>query len=234
MSGAAIKRIINKDIKEIQKNSLNELGIFIEFNENNLLEAKAMIIGPEDSVYEGGVLFFKIFFPKNYPYAPPDVCYIARNRVRIHPNLYTRHHPTGHGKVCLSILGTWSGPKWTSIMDTSTVLLTIQSLLDKKPLLHEPGVTNVDYINNFNKIIEHENIKTLFLKNTLDIPEGFEIFKEHINKNFETNKDKLYDKIQKNISTGPKCATIRLGMYALEYTINYVSLKKFFIENSKI
>ena len=131
---SAVKRIINKDIKEIHKNSLDKQGIFIEFNEDNLLEAKAMIVGPEDSVYEGGVLFFKIFFPKNYPYAPPDVCYIARNRVRIHPNLYTRHHPTGHGKVCLSILGTWSGPKWTSVMDTSTVLLTIQSLLDKKPL----------------------------------------------------------------------------------------------------
>ena len=47
----------------------------------------------------------------------------------------------GQGKVCLSILGTWAGPKWTSIMDITTVLLTIQSLLDKNPLHHlEPDV----------------------------------------------------------------------------------------------
>ena len=35
MSKAAIKRIINKDIKEINNNKLNDLGIYIEFNENN-------------------------------------------------------------------------------------------------------------------------------------------------------------------------------------------------------
>ena len=46
---------------------------------------------------------------------------------------------SGYGKVCLSILGTWSGPKWTSIMDITTVLLTLQSLLDENPLHHEPG-----------------------------------------------------------------------------------------------
>ena len=231
MSASAIKRIINKDIKEIQKNELHKQGIFIEFNDDNLLEAKAMIIGPEDSVYESGVLFFKMFFPKNYPYAPPDVCYIARNRVRIHPNLYTRHHPTGHGKVCLSILGTWSGPKWTSVMDTSTVLLTIQSLLDKEPLLHEPGVTNKDYINSFNKIIEHESIRTLFIKNTFDIPEGFDVFKEQIKENYKSNSDKIYDKIQKKINIK---ANVNLSMYALNYIIDYKSLKDTFIEYSKI
>ena len=61
MSKSAIKRIINKDIKEIKNNKLNDLGIYIEFNENNLLEAKAMIIGPKDSVYENGILFLKSF-----------------------------------------------------------------------------------------------------------------------------------------------------------------------------
>ena len=225
MTTNAIKRIITKDIKEINKNKLNEQGIFIEFNEANILEAKAMIIGPEDSVYEGGILFFKIFFPKNYPYAPPDVCYISRNRVRIHPNLYTRHHKTGHGKVCLSILGTWSGPKWTSIMDVSTIMLTIQSLLDKNPLLHEPGVTKSIYINSFNKIIEHENIKTLFLMNTFSIPEGFEIFKAAIEMNMNKNKDKIFDKIQKKKDIKEN---IKLGVYQLDYNINYSNLTDIF------
>jgi len=225
MTTNAIKRIITKDIKEINKNKLTEQGIYIEFNESNILEAKAMIIGPEDSVYEGGILFFKIFFPKNYPYSPPDVCYIARNRVRIHPNLYSKHHKTGHGKVCLSILGTWNGPKWTSIMDVSTIMLTIQSLLDKKPLLHEPGVTNPIYINSFNKIIEHENIKTLFLMNTFSIPEGFEIFKEYIEMNMNKNKDKIFNKIQKKIEIKEN---IKCGVYHMDYNINYSNLKDIF------
>ena len=139
MEKNAIKRILNKDIKEISNQNLNSLGIYIQFNEDNFLEAKAMIVGPKDSLYEGGFLFFNINFPKNYPFSPPDVTYVSRNNIRIHPNIYVGHGTGGYGKVCLSILGTWSGPKWTSIMDITTVLLTIQSLLDNNPLHHEPG-----------------------------------------------------------------------------------------------
>ncbi len=232
MSGkSAIKRILSKDIKEIEKNKLNDLGIFIEFNEENILEAKAMIIGPKDTIYEGGILFFKIFFPNNYPYAPPDLCYVSRNRIRIHPNLYTRHHHTGHGKVCLSILGTWSGPKWTSIMDISTVLITIQSLLDNKPLLHEPDVSDENYIKNYSEIIQHENILTLFIKNTIDIPEGFYKFKDAIENNKNQYKDILYDKIQKNKEINK---IINSRIYNLNYPINYKFLSEYYKEKIKI
>ena len=63
MSSKAIKRIINKDIKELQKLNLNEQGIYVEFNEENMLEANAIIMGPEGTPYENGVLYFKIRFP---------------------------------------------------------------------------------------------------------------------------------------------------------------------------
>ena len=84
----AAKRILTKDMRAIEEQRLNSLGIYIHFNEENILEANAMIVGPKDSLYEGGFLFFKIKFPKNYPFSPPDVVYVSRNRVRIHPNLY--------------------------------------------------------------------------------------------------------------------------------------------------
>ena len=35
----SIKRIINKDFKSIEYYKLNEQGIYIEFNESNMLEA---------------------------------------------------------------------------------------------------------------------------------------------------------------------------------------------------
>ena len=230
MSSNAVKRILKRDIKELKENKLEDLGIFVEFNEKNLLEAKAMIIGPEGSVYEGGLLFFKLFFPNNYPYAPPDVCYISINNIRIHPNLYVKYHKTGHGKVCLSILGTWNGPKWTSVMDISTVLLTIQSILDDKPLLHEPGVTNKDWIDTYSKTIFHENIKTLFIKNSFHIPEEFICFKEHIEKNKIKQKDRIYDIIQKNIDE--KCE-LRDNIYKFYYRIDYKVLKELFNEYFK-
>ena len=131
-----VKRITNIDMKNYYKLELEKNGIYIQFDETDLMKARALIIGPSDTIYENAYLFFNIEFPKNYPFSPPAVRYIAQNNVRIHPNIYT------NGKVCLSILGTWNGPSWSSIMDINTVLLTIQSLLDNNPLVHEPGCNN--------------------------------------------------------------------------------------------
>ena len=50
--------------------NLEEQGIYIEFDEKNLLNAKAIIIGPKNTPYENGILYFKIKFPINYPYSP--------------------------------------------------------------------------------------------------------------------------------------------------------------------
>ena len=35
MEKNALKRILNKDVKEISKQNLNSLGIYIQFNEEN-------------------------------------------------------------------------------------------------------------------------------------------------------------------------------------------------------
>ena len=57
-----------------------------------MLKAKAMIVGPKDSLYEYGFLFFNITFPKNYPFSPPDLHMYQGNNIRIHPNIYVGHH----------------------------------------------------------------------------------------------------------------------------------------------
>ena len=57
---SALKRILNKDIKEIENQNLRKLGIYIHFNETNMFEAKAMITGPKGSLYEYGFLFFHL------------------------------------------------------------------------------------------------------------------------------------------------------------------------------
>lgn len=53
----------------------------------------------------GGFFYFTISCPSNYPNEPPKVKFhtTGGGTVRFNPNLYA------NGKVCLSILGTWSG-----------------------------------------------------------------------------------------------------------------------------
>ena len=227
-TNSALKRILKKDIKEIENQKLNSLGIYVKFDEENMFNAKAMITGPKDSLYENGFLFFNITFPKNYPYAPPDISYISRNNVRIHPNLYVGRHASGYGKVCLSILGTWSGPKWTSIMDITTVLLTIQSLLDKNPLHHEPGQDkNFGNSNNlYNEIIRYESYNTLLLKNYLDTHELFISFKEEMDREIDkVGRDLLIKKV-KDYCNINKDSWAVVPIYRINTKLSYTDLKK--------
>jgi baculoviral IAP repeat-containing protein 6 (apollon) len=90
---------------------------------------QAIITGPVDTPYSGGCFTFHIFFPDTYPNTPPLVNLetTGGGSVRFNPNLYHC------GKVCLSLLGTWSGAEgenWSK--ETSTflqVLVSIQSLI---------------------------------------------------------------------------------------------------------
>ena len=227
---SAIKRILNKDIRAISAMNLNSLGIYIHFNEENLYEAKACITGPKGSLYEGGFLLFNITFPKNYPYSPPDISYVSRNKVRIHPNLYVGHHHSGFGKVCLSILGTWNGPKWTTVMDISTVLLSIQSLLDGNPLHHEPGhETNHTKMNEYyNEVIKYETINTLCLRNIQQIPHGFELFQTEMNGEFTKNKESLKERVEE--LNKQKSGVIHLPFYRITLNANYSDLYKKFMD----
>ena len=220
---AALKRIINIDMKRVKEANLSEQGIFIEFNEENILKAKAMIIGPKDTIYDNAYLFFSIDFPQKYPYEPPIITYKSQNRIRIHPNIYV------NGKVCLSILGTWSGPSWTSAMDIINVLITIQSLLDNNPLQNEPGYENnkhnTNIYKNYNKIIQYNTINSLII-NRLKIDLGeFTLFRDVIHKHFKENKDEILLKIDKNIDMKEE---VKIGIYRIHELIDYNRLKNKF------
>ena len=233
MEKNALKRILNKDIKEISKLNLNSLGIYIQFNEDNFFEAKAMIVGPKDSLYEGGFLFFNIYFPKNYPFSPPDITYVSRNNIRIHPNIYVGHGTKGFGKVCLSILGTWSGPKWTTVMDITTVLLTIQSLLDKNPLHHEPGQEKNETLMNqlYNQVIEYDTINTLILKNYIHPPTGFHIFLEDMKNEFKKYNKNIQNLLDQKKNEEKRKITV--SFYRINVLIDYQLLLKNYHQLSK-
>ena len=127
-----------------------------------------------------------LYFENDYPFTPPKVKFLTyESGVRFNPNLYT------NGKVCLSILGTWSGPGWTTCLNLNTVLLSIQSLLNENPLQNEPGFdtdTSIKAIN-YARIVSYFNIKTATLGMIENPPHGFDVFKPIMETHFVKNID---------------------------------------------
>ncbi|XXG67648.1 hypothetical protein AAC387_Pa06g0943 [Persea americana] len=130
---------LSKKIQEewrILENNLPD-EIFVRAYEERIDLMRAVIVGPAETPYHDGLFFFDIFFPPDYPAQPPDVHYHAGG-LRLNPNLYAC------GKVCLSLLNTWSGSKnekWSPRKSTMLqVLVSIQGLvLNAKPYFNEPG-----------------------------------------------------------------------------------------------
>ncbi|XP_076911967.1 uncharacterized protein LOC143570117 [Bidens hawaiensis] len=124
-------RILEKDLPDT---------IFVRAYESRMDLLRAVIIGAEGTPYHDGLFFFDVCFPSSYPNTPPLVYYHSGG-LRINPNLYHC------GKVCLSLLNTWTGghkERW--LPGTSTmlqVLVSIQGLiLNMKPYFNEPGYAN--------------------------------------------------------------------------------------------
>ncbi len=126
-------RRIMGDLRELLKDPLYE--VFIHFDESDINNMIVMIRGQEGP-YEFCQFLFHIRFSDDYPMSPPIVKFCSSDgKTRLNPNLYIE------GKVCLSILGTWQGDPWTSVMTIKTVILSIMALvMTREPLRNEPGM----------------------------------------------------------------------------------------------
>lgn len=133
-------------------------GMFVVPDDKDLTKVHALITGPFDTPYEGGFFYFLIRCPPDYPIHPPRVKLMTtgEGKIRFNPNLYK------NGKVCLSILGTWSGPAWSPAQSLSSVLISIQSLMNENPYFNEPGFEKERHSGDslqYNEIIRHETLR---------------------------------------------------------------------------
>ena len=197
-SGISRERRLLNDLREIHKNPVE--NIFISLNDDKIDEWNILIIGVEDTPYEYGYFFFRMTYPQQYPLEPPKLILMTTEygRTRFNPNLYS------NGKVCLSIINTWSGPKWTSVMTPKSVLLSLQSLMCKEPLYNEPGFDSKPKYDSirYNMIVEHDKFRVAInkmLKYPI-YPEFLEIMIENLKKNY----DKIIGKLKYNITNSPK------------------------------
>jgi ubiquitin-protein ligase len=223
VSRETIQRLLS-DVKYIYKNPLTDNGIYYTHDDSNIMKGYAMIVGPEDTPYFGGYYFFEFEYPNDYPFSPPKVKYMTNNGVtRFNPNLYKC------GKVCVSILNTWSGDKWSACQTINSVLLTLCSLLNHSPLLNEPGQkeTMTDFIP-YQKSIEFMNINFAIcsmLDNTLNcVPKNFLHFNSFMKEHFLKNYDKILAIVEKNININE---TYIVNIYRMNTHVNYSTLKMY-------
>jgi len=118
----------------MMSSEMSSLGVYYSFSEADMKKGTCMLFGPDDTPYADCPLFFSVSIPGDYPFVSPVVLISTSDgKTRFHPNLYVA------GKVCLSILGTYSGPSWASTLNIGSVFKSILSLLDKNPITNEPG-----------------------------------------------------------------------------------------------
>lgn len=218
-----VQRLL-RDVKQIMKNPLTDNGIYYTHDDTDMLKGYAMIIGPKNTPYFGGFYFFQFDFPSNYPYSPPKVTFKTNDGLtRYNPNLYKS------GKVCVSILNTWTGEKWSSCQNINSVLLTLCLLLNEMPLENEPGYTRTskEFIP-YQKSIEFSNINfaicDMIHPEQNKIPNHFSQFYPIMKENFLTNYDKIMEFV---LSKQEQEITYEyISFYSMKTKINYVALRE--------
>lgn len=155
-----------------------------------------IITGPKDTPYHNGIFEFHAYLPDGYPSTVPQVLINTTNggQVRFNPNLYA------NGKVCLSLLGTWSGEQgesWNPELSTFLqVIISIQSLiLVDKPYFNEPGYERsmntkkgIDASKKYNDNIMLETIRVAMVN---QIKKGIDTYDILIKEHFRLKKDEI-------------------------------------------
>jgi len=226
-----VQRRINTDLAELGKNitELNENGIYWHVDEDNIREIYIVITGQEGTPYAYAPFFFKFKYPDMYPLVPPEGKFCTSDgRTRFNPNLYVE------GKICLSILGTWSGPSWTPVMTIKTVIMSISGLvMCSEPLRNEPGLetSRKQDIYEYNAVVEFRSLKVGLIDQLTNCPEIFHPMYEKMVDRFRKDFMKIMGRIVENESKY-KVETIR-PRYGAECKIDYPNLKTEMIELGK-
>ena len=139
MSSNAERRLL-KDLKKMNDDKTQE-GIQATPAGDSLFNWEAVIFGPDDTVWEGGVFNLIIEFSDDYPNKAPKVKFVTK---MFHPNIYN------DGSICLDILS----HMWSPVYDVSSILTSIQSLLTD-PNINSPAnnTAAVMYSNNYQEYV---------------------------------------------------------------------------------
>ena len=121
----AMKRLQNE-----YKQYLKEPNTYysISIDNNNFLKWNIILLGPPETIFEGGFYNCQLEFTKDYPNKPPIFKFIDN---LFHPNIYP------NGKVCMSILHEGIdatgyeniSERWNPSHSVNSILMSLLSIL---------------------------------------------------------------------------------------------------------
>lgn len=130
-----------KELQTMQKEPPPNISA-APIDENDLYKWQAVIFGPSDSVYAGGVFNLSIVFPADYPFKAPRVEFLTKI---YHCNIMNK-------ALCIDILKN----QWSPALTIDKVLISIVSLLmdpnPKDPLNREAAEKYLSDRNEYNRI----------------------------------------------------------------------------------
>ena len=127
-------------------------------SEDDLFVWEAIIAGPEESPYEGGVFPAELRFPKDYPLMPPSMKFLVdiwhpngKHKINCWIPAKSNHNPVyPNGNVCISILHPpgddpnhyeQASERWSPIQSVEKILISVMSMIAEP---NDESPANVD------------------------------------------------------------------------------------------
>ncbi|KAJ1960755.1 E2 ubiquitin-protein ligase peroxin 4 [Dipsacomyces acuminosporus] len=102
---ATVMKRLLRELQDIQRDNSDEIASLAPRSDEDILQWRAVLRGPQDTPYQGGTFELHIDVPEQYPIKPPTLTFVTPV---CHPNV---HFETG--EICLDILKTQWSPAWT-------------------------------------------------------------------------------------------------------------------------
>ncbi|KAJ3024026.1 Ubiquitin-conjugating enzyme E2 7 [Thoreauomyces humboldtii] len=157
----ALKRLMT-EYKELTTNAPDGITAG-PVNEDDFFTWEALIAGPDDTPYEGGMFPATITFPRDYPLSPPTMKFTCPI---FHPNVYS------NGTVCISILHPpgddpnhyeHASERWSPVQSVEKILLSVVSMLAEP---NDESPANVEASKMYRS--DRQRFESIVRANTLD------------------------------------------------------------------
>jgi len=117
-------------------------------------------------------------------------------------------------------------------MDISSIMLSIQSLLDNNPLENEPGFSGKSSTKHehYKEIVEYETFRTLIIRNIFDVPDEFLCFMDAILLHYKSNRTGILENLARKVVSEHNNKIIQLSIYRIHQQLKYDSLQQRLLE----